>query len=307
MAYDCQLFSKIGGGLLQLHHSTTYFLQHKIKTYERNLIHVGREIRNYSESTPLGYKMQITIYKRIITFSVYVVYSLKSNVTQKLFNLVRFMTKPHKSNRDVWNIEAFVASDQKVWLCKAHDLRQSATLLFQYEEEVRVKIFIEKKPTRLPLFWTAGQARMLIGFSLENLLKAILLKNPDHLQKVFSKEGKLSWGNDGHNLVKLSSEAGISWSDTQHRYLELWQMCSTWAGRYPIPTNENQLPRQRKEMPSRDAFKKRSIKRLKKAIDNNDPFKGAELWDQLHTGIGDEEFNAFVEMYDSCISVLESE
>ena len=216
------------------------------------------------------------------------------------------MTKPHKANRDVWNFEAFMASDQKVWRSKAHDMRQSAELLIQYDAEIFEKVFKEKKPTRLPHFWVAGPARMLIGFALENLPKALLLKNPAHLQKVFTKEGNLSWGKDGHNLVKLSTEAGISWSDTQHRYLELWQMCSTWAGRYPIPTNENQLPRQRRGMPTREALKKRSIKRLEKAIDNNDPFKGAELWDQLHTGIGYDESNAFVEMYDYCVSVLES-
>jgi len=216
------------------------------------------------------------------------------------------MTKPHKSNRDVWNIEAFMASDQKVWLSKANDMRQSATLLFQYDAEVFIKVFKEKEPTRLPAFWVAGPARMLMGFALENILKALLLKNPDRLQKVFSKDGNLSWDKDGHNLIKLSSEAGISWSDTQHRYLELWQMCSTWAGRYPIPTNENQLPRQREEVPTREALEKRSSKRLEKAIDNKDPFMGAELWDQLHTGIVGDEFNAFVEMYDSCISVLES-
>jgi hypothetical protein len=164
------------------------------------------------------------------------------------------MTKKYESNRDVWEFEAYMASDHKVWSSKAHDLRQSAELLVQYEAEVTKNIFEDKVQPRLPPFWTAGPARMMMGFALENLFKALLLKNPEHLSRAFSKEGNLSWGKDGHNLIKLSEEAGYEWGTKEIRYLELWQMCATWAGRYPLPTNEHQLPKQRKALSTREAL-----------------------------------------------------
>ncbi|MFK7848906.1 MAG: hypothetical protein AB8G77_26705 [Rhodothermales bacterium] len=212
------------------------------------------------------------------------------------------MSDKYEANRDVWEFEAYLASDHKVWRSKAHDMRQSAELLAQYDAEVFEKVFKDREQPRLPPFWTAGPARMMMGFALENLFKALLLKNPEHLRNAFSKEGNLSWGKDGHNLIKLSEEAGFNWGKKEQRYLELWQMCATWAGRYPLPSNENQLPRQRKGLPSREALLKRSQKRIKKAIETSDPFMGAELWDQLHTGLGGDEFSTSKEIYDDCLS-----
>ena len=88
------------------------------------------------------------------------------------------MSKQYEPTRDVWEFEAYLASDHKVWLSKAHDMRQSAELLVQYDAEVFEKVFKEREQTRLPPFWTAGPARMMMGFALENLFKALLLKNP---------------------------------------------------------------------------------------------------------------------------------
>ena len=203
------------------------------------------------------------------------------------------------------NFETFMASNHKVWSSKAHDMRQTAELLIQYDSEVFKKVFRDKEPARLPLFWTAGPARMLMGFSLENLIKAVILKNPDKLKDVFSKEGNISWGKHGHDLITLSELAGMDWNKTQYRYLELWQICSTWAGRYPIPFNEHQLPKKRKGMPTREALVQRRKKEIEKELEQNDPFKGAELWDQLHTGINHMESSEFIKMYEYCTSLLE--
>ena len=212
------------------------------------------------------------------------------------------MTNKYEANRDVWEFEAYMASDHKVWSSKAHDMRQSAELLVQYDAEVSKKLFKDKEQPRLPPFWTAGPARMMMGFALENLFKALLLKTQEHLARTFSKEGNLSWGKDGHNLIKLSEEAGFEWEAKEKRFLELWQMCATWAGRYPLPTNEHQLPKKRKALPTREALLKRRKKEIAKAIQISDPFMGAELWDQLHTGLGNVEFSTFKEIYDECLS-----
>lgn len=212
------------------------------------------------------------------------------------------MSEQYEANRDIWEFEAFLASDHKVWVSKAHDLRQSAELLVQYDAEVFEKVFTERKQPRLPSFWTAGPARMMMGFALENLLKALLLRDPEHLRKAFSKEGKLSWKGDGHDLIALSKEAGFEWGRKEEQYLELWQMCAKWAGRYPLPKNESQLPRQRKALPSREALLKRSQKRIEKAIETSAPFIGIELWDQLHAGVSADEYSTFKAIYDNCTS-----
>lgn len=216
------------------------------------------------------------------------------------------MSDQYEAHRDVWEFEKYLASDHKVWSRKAHDMRQCAELLVQYDAGVFEKVFKEREKPRLPPFWAAGPARMMMGFALENLFKALLLKDPERRRKRFSKEGNLSWGSNGHNLIKLSEEAGFEWGKKEQRYLELWQMCATWAGRYPLPTNENQLPRQRKALPGSEALTKRSQKRIAKAIETSDPFMGVELWDQLHAGLGDHEFSTFKEIYDGCASRLDS-
>ena len=60
-------------------------------------------------------------------------------------------------------------------------------------------------------------------------------------------------------------------------------------------------------LPTREALLKRSKKRFEKALETSDPFMGVELWDQLHTGVGGDEFSAFKEIYDDCASRLDSQ
>jgi hypothetical protein len=49
----------------------------------------------------------------------------------------------------------------------------------------------------------------------------------------------------------------------------------------------------------------RRKKIIAKAIQESDPFMGAEIWDQLHTELGDIEFSTFKEIYDECLSRIE--
>ena len=113
------------------------------------------------------------------------------------------MTKQYEPARDVWEFEQYLASKPDVWINQARNLRYSAEALCLHHDEALQRVSQENWATRIPLFWGAGVTRMLMGFSLENLIKAILLQNPDKLKTVFGREGNLSWGKDGHDLLTV--------------------------------------------------------------------------------------------------------
>ena len=214
------------------------------------------------------------------------------------------MTKQYEPVRDVWEFEQYLASRPDVWISQAHNLRYSAEALCLYNDKVMQQVFQKTEPTGLPVFWRAGVTRMLMGFSLENLIKAILLQNPDKLEMVFGREGNLSWGKDGHDLLTLSQETALNITPHEQPYLELWQLCALWAGRYPLPANEHNLPRQRKALPSREALLRRSRKRIAAAMKNGDPLLGVGIQDLLHTDIGDQELDIFGNVFDRCLALL---
>jgi hypothetical protein len=202
--------------------------------------------------------------------------------------------------RNAWEFEKELASKPDVWKKEASNLRYSAEVLLLYDEEVSNRLFKKKTPLRLPAFFSARVIRMLMGFALENIVKAILLQSPEKMEAVFSRDGNLSWGRDGHNLLKLFEDANIDISPTEETYLELWQLCALWAGRYPLPANEHDLPRIRKPLSSREALLKRSGKRIDKALDKGDQLLGVEIHDLMHSGVGDFEEKTFREIFARC-------
>jgi hypothetical protein len=214
------------------------------------------------------------------------------------------MNKTYEPIRNVWDFEKYIASKPQVWINEAINLRNAAEVLFLYDKEVFQRIFEEKSSTRLPAFFTARIERMLMGFSLENLIKAILLQTPTKIQEVFVEEGRLSWGKDGHNLLRLFKEAKIEISNLEEKYLAVWQECAIWAGRYPLPVNESGLPLKRKGLPSREALLRRSTKRIKRAIAEGDQLLGAEINDLLHIGVGDIEAMLFRSLFERCKNLL---
>lgn len=216
------------------------------------------------------------------------------------------MAKTHQSPRTVWEFEKFLTSRPQVWLVEASNLRQACETLCRYDREVVDCIFNKKTTPPGPAFFSARIARMLMGFSLENLFKALLLQDPGKFRKVFAKDARLSWDGDGHSLLKLSKGLNFQLSSTENRYLELWQICATWAGRYPIPLNMNGLPAQRVGAPTLEASVERARARSLKSIEQGDPLMGAEISDLLHGGINDMELGIFINLYDRCTDLLQS-
>lgn len=213
------------------------------------------------------------------------------------------MSSSYKPVRDVWDFEAHLASQPAVWLAEAYNLRRSAEVLFQYGGAMLQK----ETPFAGPAFFGARIQRMLMGFSLENITKALLLQDPARYEQVFKGEGKLSWGNDGHNLEQLFADAGVAIGEVEQTYLRLWQTCARWAGRYPLPLKEQELPRQRQGLSSPTALLRRARQTISRALQKNEPLLGAEIHDLLHQTVGQVEWELFQALFDRCLGYIKQQ
>ncbi|MFQ5961072.1 MAG: hypothetical protein ACE5MG_06725 [Candidatus Methylomirabilales bacterium] len=83
---------------------------------------------------------------------------------------------------------------------------------------------------------------MLTGFSLENLVKGVLLKRQPHL----AKRGRVpSWPGRGHDILTMFRSAGISLRPPEEDLLTRLREFVTWRGRYPIAkTPDEMMPRE---------------------------------------------------------------
>lgn len=210
----------------------------------------------------------------------------------------------HIPVRKVWEFESAYCSDPKAWLHQALNLRGNLESLLLYDRQVFECIFEKKTQPPLPSFWSAGVERMLMGFSLENLVKALILQDPSKADKVFAKEGNLHWAVASHDLPKLFAEAGQDFDDQELIFLELWTTCSTWAGRYPLPKNENEFPRQRKPAASSEELLRRRSREIEKAISSGSSLQ-PEQFDLLHSGVGPQEIEVYGNMFDRLRKCLE--
>jgi len=218
------------------------------------------------------------------------------------------MANHHQPVREVWDFEKYCCSKPTHWVHLAWNLKCSYQVLAENNKLATRYAFdnTQKEPLLKYPFWSSGTERMLIGFSLENIVKAILLLDKERVSKVFQKDGKLSWDKDGHNLIKLYEQTDLEITDVEAFFLELWQTCSLWAGRYPISTNEHHIPRKRKAMPTRESLIQRSTKRIEKALTEKDPLIGRDINDFLHTGIGNLEHETFIALYEKSYNFIEN-
>lgn len=68
---------------------------------------------------------------------------------------------------------------------------------------------------------------MLSGLSFELLFKSIIIKHNQDIPKT-------------HNLIQLSSQAGYIASNDEKKIFDLLSDYVKWAGKYPIPNDENE-------------------------------------------------------------------
>ena len=98
------------------------------------------------------------------------------------------------------------------WYNKASDLNISAKILWEGMD--KSNSFIN------PVY------KMICGMSLELLFKAIIIQK----EKVLNDKT--------HNLITLSKEAEVQFSDKEKGLLEILSEAIIWYGRYPVPKKE---------------------------------------------------------------------
>jgi hypothetical protein len=129
------------------------------------------------------------------------------------------------------------------WVGVADNLHESARVIWQaYSAEWELTEQFWNRPLnsqiappskeRLALFQVG---LMLLGFAMENLLKALLLAQDSSIVA----DGKLKWpGKTGHELGELAEAAGLTLNAGEGQILDNLKEFVLWAGRYPLPKKQ---------------------------------------------------------------------
>ena len=94
--------------------------------------------------------------------------------------------------------------------------------------------------------------------------------------------------------------------DDEAFFLRLWSKCVLWAGRYPIPRNENQLARRRDPARSSDELIKRHIKEIQKEVKMGRQLTEDKEIDFLHLDVGFYEQKIFLSLFGRLREAIES-
>lgn len=208
--------------------------------------------------------------------------------------------KEHIPIRDYWEAEVPHMKRVDVWQAKAFELKLVCDHLVQRERDQ----IMNKLPEASTAMWTAGVARMLMAFSLENQIKALFFHRKDLHDQLFVKDGNLNREVIGtHDLLKLSGMVGLAPGQDMKEDLEFLSMCGTWISRYPFPLNENDLPLKRPSG-TQDELLARSKAKLKRAAKKGEPPE-LDVWDRMYGGIG-REYDTFLRLYSRFDLLIES-
>ena len=142
-------------------------------------------------------------------------------------------------------------SSEKIWRNQAAELICAAKVL----EPVLLERFkirsneFHQNPDRAPTaefpHGMLNVYRMLMAYALENLLKAKWIKlNIRGKNRQILKIEQLPKEINGHDLVKLGKQVHLCFTDEDEELLHSLTLYSTWAGRYPVPKEfQNLRPR----------------------------------------------------------------
>jgi hypothetical protein len=86
--------------------------------------------------------------------------------------------------------------------------------------------------------WERGRfglpALLLSGYAIENLLKAIRVKQWRKSGLAPVADGRLDGYFKTHDLVRFADDVGLPLSDRDRQFLVRLEACVVWAGKYPI-------------------------------------------------------------------------
>ncbi|MEK8018399.1 MAG: hypothetical protein VSS75_016135 [Candidatus Parabeggiatoa sp.] len=147
-------------------------------------------------------------------------------------------SKIDESHKEYWNdnLDKTIKSPTS-WEISSSQLFRAAGILWKTSEEDLQNLFSEernelKPDDTLKQFNKIGSvAMMLYGLSIENLLKAVLIKKGD----AFKENGKFKYAH--HCLLDLIKKADIGITEKERLLLEKLEKFILWAGRYPLPFN----------------------------------------------------------------------
>ncbi len=147
-----------------------------------------------------------------------------------------------ENNREYY---AQMISSESTWLSSARELYIAARLIepkiIKYYDKHNFKSS-KGKFTYEELMYLNIQNPyyLLIGYSLENYFKAVIVKqNKEKFYKYSKSKGRLHKYLDEHNLVNLSKRANLKLKPNHINFLEYITEFIVWSGRYNIQKFSN--------------------------------------------------------------------
>jgi hypothetical protein len=144
------------------------------------------------------------------------------------------------------HIEKFVEKvlDWELWVKKANELIEVASLIKPHIDE---KAWNENRERTLFKEHYFTIYFMLMSYALENLLKALKIKNNSRLEGKLKQKQTIELPEDikTHNIHKLAKDAGLmsenDYPDLTEALLKRMSISATWFGRYPTPVKADDI------------------------------------------------------------------
>ena len=98
------------------------------------------------------------------------------------------------------------------------------------------------EPPHIPPSNIQGPYFILISYALENLLKALIIRDrSDEIRSRFTQTGKLPKLIRDHDLLELSRKASIKMGINEEDILRRLSRFSKWKSRYPVPVEPSDI------------------------------------------------------------------
>jgi len=142
------------------------------------------------------------------------------------------------------HIEKFVkkALDWELWVEKADELIEVAALIKPHIDQ---KAWNEKRERTLLKEHYFAVYFMLMSYALENLLKALKIKNNSQVEGKLKQTLKLPKELVTHDIYSLAKDSGVlsedDYPDLTEALLKRMSIYATWFGRYPTPTKASDM------------------------------------------------------------------
>ena len=204
----------------------------------------------------------------------------------------------HSNKENDFSFEKqYCLDNPEAFIHEALGLKYSAEVLYEYEnlktrhsfgEETGITIFSLDLVTKG--YFPYRLIRMLFSYSLENILKCIIVKNYKEINPLETEFPIKEI--DDHDLKRLYSKAKEEIPHKFGLYLDSWTKCSVWAGRYPLPKNPNQMYQSRKSNVAQDG---KSVDVIRISFGNLNRVVEKDI---LHTNISSHEYDTYVELFE---------